>query len=208
MISVGFMKIYCGTNIFHKPANFVYSLKEILKKAVTTIAMPSLFYAMEVWYPPNISHRKQIEKVNKFAARLITNDFSRDTTYEELLKKLNWRPLYRHMAIRRLLNLRKYLEGKRNIHAEMFMLQLPATNRHSQRIQDSRKQHSLTLQVTKEHRNCLEEKLAAAMSREMWNALEEETVKANFAEFKRLIHTDEVFSKLCDKGAVTVLSDV
>jgi hypothetical protein len=52
----------------------------ILKQAISSIVFPSLFYGIEVWFPHTCHLQNQLEKVNKFAARLILNDFSSEST--------------------------------------------------------------------------------------------------------------------------------
>jgi hypothetical protein len=51
--------------------------------------------------------------VQKFAARLICNNFSHETCYEDLLVAGNLRPIYRQVAERRLIALRNYMGGQR-----------------------------------------------------------------------------------------------
>ena len=78
-----------------------WSTAKVLKSAFTSIALPVLFYAIESWYPPNITQQYQIERVQKFAARLISNNFSQASSYEQLLDAANLRPIYRQVAERR-----------------------------------------------------------------------------------------------------------
>jgi hypothetical protein len=66
----------------------------ILSQAISTIALPAMFYAIEAWYPPHKKHQQQIERVIKFAARLLTNNYDHSIQYEDLLSKLNWKPAY------------------------------------------------------------------------------------------------------------------
>jgi hypothetical protein len=71
-----------------------WALRKILETSINAFVVPALFYAIEVWYPAGEKHKKQIEKVNKYACRLLTNNFSRDVSYEELTTKLGWKPIH------------------------------------------------------------------------------------------------------------------
>ena len=44
----------------------------ILKQSIRSTVFPSLFYGIEVWFPHSCHLRNHLEKVNKFAARLIS----------------------------------------------------------------------------------------------------------------------------------------
>uniref|UniRef100_A0A914BUB2 Uncharacterized protein n=1 Tax=Acrobeloides nanus TaxID=290746 RepID=A0A914BUB2_9BILA len=51
------------------------SAYEDLRKNLKTTVEPMLTYAIEAWYPFQVVLQNAIERVQKFAARLCTNDF-------------------------------------------------------------------------------------------------------------------------------------
>jgi len=179
--------------------------KQILCTSITAIVLPAFLYAIEVWYPPHLKDKVKLERVNKFAARLILNVFDKQVTYDELLKKLSWKPIYRVVAERRLLLIRKYLEGKRFAPNFLFPLELANEYRHSERIKCKLHKHSLSLMIMSSQKNVLEVKLAAAHMRILWNSLDETLIKLPFNEFKTRTTSDEVFGYLCSCSAIIQL---
>jgi hypothetical protein len=175
---------------------------EVLCKAITSIVMPAFFYAVEVWYPPNIKDQKKLERVIKYAARLTLNNFSPDAKYDELLSVINWRPLYRQVAEKRLLTIRKYMEGRRFVPDSVFPLFKEVSTRSSQRLKSQSPKHSLCLAIMKDQKNSLEDKLAAAQMRIIWNALDENTIKLKMTQFRQVIISDEVFNGLIERGVI------
>jgi hypothetical protein len=180
----------------------------ILNTAITSIVLPALHYAIEVWYPPNECHQRQLEKVIKFAARLVLNDFKRESTYEELLGRLNWKPMSRIVAERRLICVAKYLDGTRFVPTDILVLQPPSTNRCSQRIGTKRKTHRLQLVVNRSQKNSLEEKLAIEKMKVLWNALPEEVVFLPFSTFRERVYNENVHEVLTAAGVLLIVKGV
>jgi hypothetical protein len=168
---------------------------DILSTAITAIVLPALFYAIEAWFPPNECNQKQLERVNKFAIRLLLNDFKHETTYEELLSKIKWKSIARRVAERRLLCVKKYMDGSRFIPPYIFTLQPPCTARRSQRIEMKTPKHSLQLSLSTEQNNSLEAKLAIEKMKGLWNALPPGVISLPFIAFKETITKIDVVNK-------------
>jgi hypothetical protein len=181
---------------------------DVLKKSITTIAMPTLLYAIDVWYPPSVQHQVQIERIQKFAARLLSNNFNHSTSYIELLQTLNWKPIYRIVAERRLINVKKYLLGIHFISSDVFPLQEESTSRCSARLKAKTNNHKMLMKTWNGKGGEREEKLAAAQSRKLWNALPEEVVTDTLEGFERSVKSDSVFDLMCERGVLTPLSCV
>jgi hypothetical protein len=184
-----------------------WSPTTVFSKAITSIALPIFFYAIEVWFPPHAKHQIQLERVLKFAARLVLNKFQREIPYGELLSAMKWRHLSRQVAERRLLCMKKYCEGKKFIPAEVFPFAMESTHRSSTRIRDKQNKHGLQLHLFKEQKNSLEEKLSAAQMRALWNAMEESEIRMQLAPFKSKIKETDVFRRLYDRGALQIHCD-
>jgi hypothetical protein len=177
----------------------------VFTKAITTIVLPVLFYAIEAWYPPGELLRKKLERVVKFAARLVTNNFCRTVLYSDLLKKLNWQPVYQLVAVRRLLLIKKYMDGTRHIPDCVFPLEERQSLRFSQRLSERRKTNSRTLQTFEEQKNSKEEKLACAHMRRLWNLVDEEWIHSRLPKFREVITSDSFIQMLCDRDEVHVV---
>jgi hypothetical protein len=183
--------------------------RNVFATAVTTFVLPAFLYAVEIWYPPHVTQQRKLESVVKFAARLVTNDFQHSTTYESLLEKLNWRPLYRLIAERRILNIKKYMDGHRYLPESVFQKsEIMSTQRVSQRKKNRENCHEFQLQICSKQKNERENKLSAACSRILWNALDRSVVVKPLREFKTAIESDEVFANLCEAECVIILKDV
>jgi hypothetical protein len=183
-----------------------WSSTEVLKTSFSSLVIPAIFYALEVWYPPNVKQQLKIERVQKFAGRILLNNFNHQLSYEEILDKLSWRPIFQMVAERRLLNMKKYMMALRYIPDYVFPLQQELVRRASMR--QKTKKHKQQVQILKDVKNEKEGKLAAAKMRIMWNNLHEEVVTAKFSGFRKLVLNKEVFCQLCDSGAVIPLTSV
>jgi hypothetical protein len=178
---------------------------EVMKTAVTSLALPILCYAIEVWYPPAICTKRHVERVQKFAARLLNNDFRQSTKYEDLLSPLKWRPLYRQVAERRLTTMKKYLCGVRFISPDVFNFNCgPSQNRQSTRIKEKRGGHNLTLASSSAKESCREENLAASQMRKLWNCLPETVVNEALEGFIASTKSENTFQYLCERLTITV----
>jgi hypothetical protein len=140
-----------------------------------------------------------VERINKFIARLITNDFCRNSEYDELLTVAKIKPIFRIVAERQLINIKKYMDGVRIIQTEVFQLAPPTNHQFSQRIAEKDDQHSLVLKVVKSVKNRREENLAAAQMRRLWNALNEDDVRLPLKQFLSLVTSNEFFVGLIQK---------
>jgi hypothetical protein len=182
-----------------------WALKEVFSKAVTAIVLPAFFYAIEVWCPPNAKEKEKLERVVKYAARLALNNFSREASYVDLLAALSWKPLYRMIAEKRLLTIKKYMEGYRFIPDNVFQLERENLNRHSRRLNEKKHRHCCTLELT-QSKNKLEVSLGAAQMRLLWNALDEATVMMSINQFSMAIKSENIFQMLCTKGTIHCLA--
>jgi exonuclease III len=175
---------------------------DILKQSITSIVFPSLFYGIEVWFPHSSHLQSQLEKVNKFAARLILNDFSSESSYESLLSRLNWNSISRLVTERRLINLKKYIDGTRFMCEGIFESISPVSTRCSQRLLAKNTHNSLTLRVHETHKNSMESKMSVHQSILAWNTLDDTTIKLKLWEFKEAIRSDLIMQKLRENGIV------
>ena len=55
--------------------------------------MPALEYSCSVWHPHKKSNKDKIEKVQRRAARFVSNNFRRKASVSEMLQNLGWQSL-------------------------------------------------------------------------------------------------------------------
>jgi hypothetical protein len=183
--------------------------EKVIGMAVTTIALPMLLYAVEVWHPPGKNSKVYVEKLQKFAARIVTNDFQRDVTYESLLQKLAWKPIYMLVMERRLMMMKSYMDGKRPFPESIFSVVVSASTRTSQRLADKVSNHSLKISYAlSKSANVRCKDLAASNMCQLWNALTEEVVRQPSSTFRESIHSDEVFALLTSRGEIEEVNGV
>jgi hypothetical protein len=178
----------------------------VFTKAVQSIALLIFLYAIESWFPPAIKDQKKLERVVKFAACLSLNNFSRETQYEDLLRDLKWKPVARIVAERRLITMKKYMDGVRWIPDSVFPLETAPTNRRSQRLIEQRNRSTLRLELFKNQKNKLENQLSAAQMRILWNSLDESIIYLNLKMFRNEISSDNFFLRRLRNDKLVSLS--
>jgi hypothetical protein len=179
----------------------------VLNTAIQSISLPIMMYAIEVWYPPDLNNQKNVEKAQKFAARLITNNFKQETYYTDLLENVKWKPIYRLVAERRLMLIKKCMDGTRYAPEELFPLQQDCENRRSRRLAESaHPTHSLMLSTNRQT-NTKESKMAACKMVTLWNSLDETVIKLRMKAYQKYVGSDEAFNMFCSRGAIVMLSD-
>jgi hypothetical protein len=174
---------------------------KILSTAIQTIALPILLYAIEIWYPPGKREQISIEKIQKYGARLITNNFDSTADYEALLVAAHCKPIYRIVAERRMIFLKKYMDGNKFLPEGIFRLKTESENRVSARL-GSRITNSLQLEINSQQKNGREENLAAARIIALWNSLNESIIRMRPSQFKVAVQSEEGFGMVCNAGAV------
>ena len=98
--------VSCTRNTLSKPKlSFLYK----------TLFLPYLLYACEIVYPVHTKDRTILERVNKFASRLICNNFARNVSYDFLLSSANLSSIYRIVFARKLILMYKYIHHLRFI---------------------------------------------------------------------------------------------
>jgi hypothetical protein len=178
--------------------------REILCKAISEIAIPCLLYGIEVWYPSDDTRQQRIERTQKYAARLITNNFKAEANYDELIKQLGWKSIQCQVMEKRLINLYKYKHCLRYIPEEVFPKEVPTNNRRSNRLAQTR--HSNCLQLPTKQKNAKEIKLVVAQSILAWNALTEDIIKKDLKGFVNGIKSTEIFEKMCAMGVINKIN--
>ena len=175
--------------------------RRILKTTINTIVLPGLFYGIEVWYPPDTVRRKQIERIQKYAARIINNNFQATTTYDDLLQQLQWVPIWQRVAVMRLLSTRHFLDGTPFFPNNVFQLAEVSSTRSSSRIQANLNRHDRQLKIpfTKSTRV---EKLAIIQMLKLWNAVAANIISLPLKAYADKINDPQVIRMLVENGVL------
>ena len=91
--------------------NLQISQPHIKAAAYTTLVRPQLEYAATVWDPYTKEKQKQIEMVQRRAARFVYNNYCRRASVTEMLEKIGWRSLLQRRADIRLVMFYKCVHG-------------------------------------------------------------------------------------------------
>ena len=91
--------------------NLQISQKHIKANAYTTLVRPQLEYAASVWDPYTKEKQKQLEMVQRRAARYVFNNYSYESSVTPMLNQLGWRSLLQRRADIRLAFLYKSING-------------------------------------------------------------------------------------------------
>ena len=126
-----------------KPLQHFYSLgSEILLKgcpkklrdtAYISLIRPALEYSCSVWHPHKKGNKDKIEKVQRRAARFVSNNFRRKASVSEMLHNLGWQSLDSRRQDQRLVLFYKIINGLASVETEEILT--PADSR-------TRKNHS------------------------------------------------------------------
>ena len=73
--------------------NVVTKNTDIKNMAYNSLVRPQFEYAPDVWSPYTKENINKIEKVQRRAARWVTNDYSSYSSVMDMLSNLGWRPL-------------------------------------------------------------------------------------------------------------------
>ena len=91
--------------------NFHHCSLSVKEKLYNTLVRPHLEYASASWDPYTVKNIQVLEKVQRQAARFVSNTYNRDTSVTNLLSNLSWIPLKDRREAHRLTCLYKILHG-------------------------------------------------------------------------------------------------
>jgi hypothetical protein len=130
-----------------------------------------------------------VEKLQKFAARLVTNDYN--SSYSQLLAKLKWTPISQLATVRRGLLMHGYLHGNRHLPDEVL------APRNSQRT-SARTGHDM--QLAPKHHNSKTSRLnPIQVAKDIWTKLPAEAISQNLVLFKHSMKTSQMYELLSKK---------
>jgi len=144
--------------------------KRVKERAYKALVRPLLEYASPVWDPVNNNSVDSIEKVQRRAARWVSQDYRQSTRSEDLLTKLEWPLLQTRRTEARLNTLYKFHHGLLSINTQFP----PTTN---QQKRSRRQTNSLAYDVPS-HRTQYRQSTFFPRTIPQWNCLPEEVASA------------------------------
>ncbi len=152
----------------------------------------AILYGAEIWWPSAQCHQVKLERTHRFMLRLISNDFSRQSTYNDLVSHANetgsrvWVPICRTVAIRRTILVYKFWNGIRFIPPGCL---IPVTERRSRRLRT----HDLQICLPSDH-SYLHPSVV------LWNSLSFEIVHSQLKTFDSYCKSKLFFEHIVDRG--------
>ena len=87
--------------------------------AYNSLIRPALEYSCSVWHPHKKSNKDKIEKVQRRAARFVSNNFRRKASVSEMLHNLGWQSLDSRRQDQRLVLFYKIINGLASVETEV-----------------------------------------------------------------------------------------
>ena len=90
--------------------------------AYISLNRPALEYSCSVWHPHKKSNKDKIEKVQRRAARFVSNNFRRKASVSEMLHDLGWQSLDGRRQDQRLVLFYKIINGLASVETEDILM--------------------------------------------------------------------------------------
>ena len=95
--------------------NFHHCSSTVKEKLYFTLVRPHLEYAVAAWDPYTVKNISSIERIQRQAARFVTNTYDRESSVTQLLNSLGWNTLQARREAHRLTCFHKMLSNKLDI---------------------------------------------------------------------------------------------
>ena len=116
--------------------------KKLRDTAYISLIRPALEYSCSVWHPHKKSNKNKIEKVQRRAARFVSNNFRRKASVSEMLHNLGWQSLDSRRQDQRLVLFYKIINGLASAETEDILSTADSRNSESVWASISLKDHS------------------------------------------------------------------
>ncbi|XP_077999769.1 uncharacterized protein LOC144452542 [Glandiceps talaboti] len=177
----------------HQTTNKANSILGLLKRnlwncsrntkeiAYKTLVRPRLEYCSTIWDPYQKTHQEQLEKVQRRAARFVTNDYRRTTSITAILKTLDWESLQNRRTKSRLVTIFKETHG-------ITPTNIKHLHQENQTKHNTRQTQKLNYNTIRSNKDCYHYSLYPRTI-PLWNSLPPSTKAAkDVAVFKSLVN--------------------
>ena len=151
--------------------NLKVNSKSAKEKAYKMLVRPKVEYAAAVWDPYTKEHINKLERIQRRAARVVSNDHHQSSSVTEMLKALDWPSLECRRQASRLTTLYKADKGTVMIKSA-YLQPAPTRSRRTHNKQFTRLQSNKDVRMHSFFPRSIKE----------WNALPQETVSAPSAD--------------------------
>ena len=173
----------------------------IIRRIFVTVVLPSVLYASPISYPVFKKDMLRLERFNKYACRLICNNFSFNTNYASLLSKARIRPIYHTTYVNRLCLLYKYVNGIRFLPQELIIYETNNT-RVRRSVRNVTNNRQLVIPFVDRER-C--QKSFIIIGSKLWNCLSDDVLSLEYNKFRRKVNKSDVLQLLCDRNVLEIL---
>ncbi len=115
--------------------------RNIKEKAYLSLVRPQLEYATTVWDPYHQNQIDKVEKVQRRAARFVTNQYSQRQSVTDMLEELKWKSLQQRRKEARLIMFYKIVNDMVAIDKDQHLTKPLRRSRHTE-------EHAYTIQTT------------------------------------------------------------
>jgi len=158
----------------------------VFERLYKTTVEPIIGYAIESWYPSQVVLQNKIERVKKYAAKLVANNFTKP--YADLLEKLNWKSLSQTVMEKRAILTHAYVNERKRMPDAAFKL--------SDARRSARLGHEKGIAIPHAGLTTTAGSSINTMRR-LWKALPEEVAcKINPTGFRRAVRSPGIYKEL------------
>ena len=168
-----------------------------------TVIQPKFLYAASITYPKQIKDQIAVERVNKYAASLISDRHT--GSYDECIRSASLDPVWKIVVQRRLSLFRAYLEERRFIPEGFLTAKKPVT--HSGLRSSNTKANENRQQFEKPIKSLRHQCETTALSEMItyWNILPNSVIDLTTTGFKTRIKSGDIVKYLIDAKTVKPL---
>lgn len=172
-----------------------WTSRTTLEKIYRATIEPMALYAIEAWYPSQVGLQTTAERMRKFGAKLLANDFTAD--YKTLLAKLGWKPLNRLALERRATAAYRYSTRATSMPEGFVTLQSTQDVRRSSRLARPLTLATSTISTTAAFSS------SSNTLRRIWNGLPDYIRQATTAsQFKYSVKNSACYDELAAKEII------
>ncbi len=159
-----------------------FASTQVLQNLYVCKILPIILYSVVSCFPSNLLDFDKYEKINRYAARLITNDYT--SSYADLLRKCKLKPVANHYLVRAMSLMYKATAGGRVLGQNLPIKQHPNI-RSGLRSESTTHRLQVSVPLLDTRREVIGRRLPVYKMLSLWNDLPTEFIDKNLSSFKR-----------------------